>query len=61
MTVSDQSRLTPVAVSVDNPEDWPDIIGQMTAAAGEPSTLTMDVLTATVGSCLLYTSDAADE
>jgi hypothetical protein len=61
MTVSDQSRLAPVAVSVDNPEDWPDILNQMAAATGEPSTLTLDVLTATVGSAvpMLFAADSS--
>ena len=59
--MSDQAKLAPVSVSVDNPEDWADILTQLAAGTGEPSTLTLDLVTTTVGSAvpILFAADAS--
>jgi len=63
VTMPPQARLSPVAVSVDNPEDWADIIRQLARGTGEPSTVTLDVVTATVGSAvpLLFAADSSGD
>jgi hypothetical protein len=61
MTMSDQAKMSPVSVSIDNPDDWADIAQQLSASAGVPSCLTPDVLMGTVGSAvpMLFAADAS--
>jgi len=58
MTMSDQARLSPVSVSIDNPEEWASIMDQMSADNGAPSVLTPELLTDTVGSAVPMLFDA---
>ncbi len=61
MTMSDQVKLSPVSVSIENPEDWAGIVQQLSADAGAPSGLTPELLTGTVGSAVpvLFAADAS--
>ena len=61
MTMSDQTELSPISVSIDNPEDWADISQQLSAELGEPVVLTPEVIGRTVGSAvpMFFAADAS--
>ncbi len=63
MPAASQLGVAPVAVSIENAGDWEAIARQAEAKAGVPTTVTPEILTATVASAvpLLFEADARGE
>ena len=63
MTVPDQSHLTTVPVTVDNPDDWGDISTHLAAESGSGGAITAEVVAEMVGSAvpMLFAADASGD
>jgi hypothetical protein len=60
MSVTDQTQVRPVPVSIDNAEDWGIYAAQITTATAVPTVLTPDLIAGMIGTAvpLLFTADA---
>jgi ribosomal protein S27AE len=61
MSATKQIQVTSVAVSVQNPDDWAELAGQIVAGRAMPTTLTPELIAGMTGTAvpLLFAADAA--